>query len=535
MANNSDFAGPGGAVAEDKKQMSYPDMEQIGKIEQELEKAEREFRKASEAKSFDEMMRMHNRLCQLVAALSAAYTGISPTVFARFYVPEKSPSAPQSLSSSTSHKEQSSVESAQQVSKPLGQASAPEKVAKATSEKAEQATSPAEPSSQNAGALKAEEEELPDISVLEKQLAELAGKMQKCLEAGDMDGMLIANEGMGSLSELMTRVEAKNKEKKKALAASISHKADPLAKITEVSGHYKKSDSPSSAKSGAWSTGDTMALAKQRAEERKRQQKLADSFESVVGEVAEKPADKSGTTGESTTGAKVDQLFNDRQMSRMKDSRQEPKPAVSKPAMTQEQLREKLEAYNFYQILSVPSTSSFEELHKSFFKKLRKLNKKLASKSMEMWQFQEFVASLCLAHDVLKFPNARLQYDLVIFGTDGGTSAESTAKAKLMPLKELLKFSTLINARELSEAVEKHKGSKDERELGYYLVEKGLLSNEEFDSILFAQKLVSAGKLTVAQFELAMQEMRENSIPLLDTLVASEWIQPQDVFSGDFL
>jgi hypothetical protein len=329
-------------------------------------------------------------------------------------------------------------------------------------------------------------------------------------------------------------VEAKNKEKKKALAAS-SHKADPLAKITEVSGNYKKADSPSPAKSGAWSTGDTMALAKQRAEERKRQQKLADSFESVVGEVAEKPAEKPSSAGDVSGGTKADLIFNDRHKSRMKDSRQEQKPAIAKPAMTQDQLREKLEAYNFYQILSVPSTASFEELHKSFFKKLRKLNKKLATKSMEMWQFQEFVASLCLAHDVLKYPNARLQYDLVIFGTDGGTNAETTAKAKLMPLKELFKFSTLINARELSEAVEKHKGSKDERELGYYLVEKGLLSNEEFDSILFAQKLVSAGKLTVAQFELAMQEMRENSIPLLDTLVASEWIQPQDVFSGEFL
>jgi hypothetical protein len=37
---NSDFAGPAlSAVAEEEKQMSYPNKEQIGKVEQELEKA----------------------------------------------------------------------------------------------------------------------------------------------------------------------------------------------------------------------------------------------------------------------------------------------------------------------------------------------------------------------------------------------------------------------------------------------------------------------------------------------------------------
>jgi hypothetical protein len=97
----------------------------------------------------------------------------------------------------------------------------------------------------------------------------------------------------------------------------------------------------------------------------------------------------------------------------------------------------------------------------------------------------------------------------------------------------MIKFSTLVNSKDLNEAVEQHGSNPNERDLGFYLIEKGLLSQEELDSILFGQKLVSMGKLTVAQFELAMQELRENSIPVLDTLVASEWIQPQDVFSGE--
>ena len=206
---------------------------------------------------------------------------------------------------------------------------------------------------------------------------------------------------------------------------------------------------------------------------------------------------------------------------------------LTKKSMTQDQLREKLEQYSFYEILSIPSTASFEELHRSFLRKIKKLNAKLYSKELEDWQFQEFVASLCLAHDVLKFPNARLQYDLVLFGPGDGMSPETTAKQKLIPLREMVKFSTLVNAKDLADAVEETKGTGDERDLGRVLVSKAFLSSEEFDSILFAQKLVSKGKLTVAQFELAMQEMRESNIPLLDTLIASEWIQPHEVFSGE--
>ncbi len=510
MVNNSNSAGPGGAVAEDDKKMSYPNKEQIGSIESELEKTEREFRKASEAKDFAAMMQNHNRLCQLVAKLSAAWSGGNPSVFARFYV------APQGQAPAAT---------------PAVPESAPMPTWTATPTPPVEHTPPAtpEPTPQHSPAAQAAapDSDIPEVAVLEKQLAELASKMQQCIEAGDMDGMLKASEKMGTLSELLTKAEAIQKEKKKQEAAQALPSA--AAKVEQTQG------STAAASPGGWSAGDTLTLAKQRAEERKKQQKLNDSmndsFEIVVGQVVDKPLAESGQKTSDEPSSTVDMLFNDKMKSKV--SGQAAKPAKK---MTQEQLREKLEGYSFYEILAIPSTASFEELHKSFFKKIRKLNKKLANQTLDMWQFQEFVASLCLAHDVLKYPNARLQYDLVLFGpADGGASAETTSKQKLMPLKELFKFSTLISGKELAEAIEKHKGVSDERELGHYLVEKGLLSVDEFDSILFAQKLVSAGKLTVAQFELAMQEMRENSIPLLDTLVASEWIRPQDVFSGEFL
>ena len=468
MANNSDFAGPGGVVAEEDKNMSYQNKEQIGRLEQDLEKSEQDFRKAAESKDFQLVMQAHNRMCQLVASLSAAWSESGkPTVFSRFYVP---PASQPGVATAAS----------------TGQA-AP--VAAANDE--------------------------PDIATLEKQVAELASKMQKCLEAGDMDGMLQANEKMGELSEKMAKAEARQKAAKQQEAKTPDAPAVPR-----------------SLNAGSWAAGDTMALAKQRAEERKKQQRLADSsFDITVGAVTDLP-DAAAAAPAAAEDSNANAFLNDRMKAKIKESGEQ-KPPAKKAAMTQDQLREQLEQYSFYEILSIPSTASFEELHRSFFKKIKKLNAKLYSKELEDWQFQEFVAALCLAHDVLKYPNARLQYDLVLFGPGDGMSPETAAKQKLMPLKEMVKFSTLVNARDLAQAVEETKGAGDERELGRHLVSKGLLSEEEFDSILFAQKLVSKGKLMVAQFELAMQEMRESNIPLLDTLIASEWIQPHEILSGE--
>ena len=455
--------------------MSYPNKEQIGNIEQELEKAEQEFRRASEAKDVDAMVQAHSRVCHLVSTLSAAWSGGHPTVFSKYF--ETAPAA-------------------------SGPKTSPEPIPGPPAQSA-----PAESGGEMS------------ITELEKQLSELASKMQKCLEAGDMDGMLAANEKMGMLSDMMAKVELKQRR-------TVEHTKpvlNPSAAGNQAAAQAQQAQ-PAAAKPAGWSAGDTLALAKQRAGERKKQ-KLDDSFEGVFTEVVDPSSSPASGSGSAASA-----FFSDKMKSKLKDSSEHSK---KKSSMTQDELAMKLEQLSFYQIMGVHSTASFEELHKNFLRKIKKLNKKLGDKSLELWQFQEFVAALCLAHDVLKNPNARLQYDLVILETDTAASAESTAKKKMMPLKEMIKFSTLVNTRDLNQALEEHGNNPNERDLGFYLVEKGMLSPEELDSILFGQKLVSNGKLTVAQFELAMQELRENSIPVLDTLIASEWIQPQDVFSGE--
>lgn len=439
---NSNFAGPGETVPKQETQ-PFRETENISNLEQDLENADADFIKAAEAGDVAGMVAAHNRICQGVARLSALMSKSgSPTVFAR-YAAEVSVVPPV-------------------VEQPAPQSAPPS------------ASSPP-PAPEPQGFVSTAE--------LERQIASLAQQMQKCLEQGDMDGMLKCNEKMGELSEMIGRQETMLKEAAAAGNASVS--ADPLAKINEAAGF--KPDAPG-AKSSGWAAGDTLALARQRAEERKKQ----------------------SPEGESPADALIRSDSSDK-------------------ASSQDDLRERLENCSFYEILSSPSTASFEELHKCFLRKIRSLNKRLVSKELELWQFQEFVALLCLAHDVLKYPTARMQYDL---GLLGGEIPD--AKQKLMPLKELLRFSTLVSILDLMDAGEAAEG-KHEREMGYFLVENGKLSQEELDSILFAQKLVSAGKLTLAQFELAMQEMRESDIPLLDTLIASEWIQPSDVLSADLI
>lgn len=449
---NSNLTGPGETVPRQETQ-PFREMDQITNLEQELETADADFLKAAEAGDLAGMVTAHNRVCQAVARMSASLSGTGkPSVFVRHHV--------EAIAGDTGDAEQ-----------PLPQL--------------------AEPPSLDAAA------SVPPLvhmttAELERQIASLAQQMAKCLESGDMEGMLKCNEKMGELSDMIGRQEAAVKE----AASSAAAGDDPLAKITEAAG---LKDSPG-AKPGGWAAGDTLALARQRAEERKKQSKQTpDTFDLVA-------------SGE--PGASVDLLFSG--------------GTSDKQPLNQEDLRERLENCSFYDILSSPSTASFEELHKCFFRKIRNLNKRLAAKDLEDWQFQEFVGTLCLAHDVLKYPVARMQYDL---GLLGGEIPD--AKQKMMPLKELLRFSTLVPMLDLMDAGDAAEG-KNEREMGYFLVEQGKLSQEEFDSILFAQKLVSSGKLTLAQFELAMQEMRESNIPLLDTLIASEWIQPSDVLSADF-
>ncbi|MBY0545855.1 MAG: hypothetical protein K2W95_01055 [Candidatus Obscuribacterales bacterium] len=452
---NSNLAGPGETVPKQETQ-AFREIDQITNLEQELENADADFLKAAEAGDLAGMVASHNRVCQAVARMSATLSGTGkPSVFVRHHIEAVSGS-----SNVAAPPEPSLPQLAEPPTSVAAAPSSPPLVHMTTAE-------------------------------LERQIASLAQQMAKCLESGDMEGMLKCNEKMGELSDMIGRQEAAIKEAANSAAAD-----DPLAKITEAAG---LKDSPG-AKPGGWAAGDTLALARQRAEERKKQSKHSpDTFDIVAG-------------GE--PGSTVDLLFSGEKS--------------DKQPLNQEDLRERLEYCSFYEILSSPSTASFEELHKCFFRKIRNLNKRLVAKDLEDWQFQEFVGALCLAHDVLKYPVARMQYDL---GLLGGEIPD--AKQKLMPLRELIRFSTLVSMLDLMDAGDAAEG-KNEREMGYFLVEKGKLSQEEFDSILFAQKLVSAGKLTLAQFELAMQEMRENNIPLLDTLIASEWIQPADVLSADF-
>lgn len=336
----------------------------------------------------------------------------------------------------------------------------------------------------------------------ERRMALLAQEMQQFMQAGDMEGIIRAQEQMAQLGEQWAAKET----------AQLNKADSPPAPPAETGKN----------KALPWSAGDSLQVARQRAELRKKQKTSSDSLEKVLSETKSSSEILDSIFGAETTQQQKADFIK--------------LSASHAGSEDREQLEARLDSYSFYEILAVPTTAAYHEIQRSFIGKVRRLLKRLELKQLAPWQFYCFSGRIFLAHDVLKSPETRLHYDVVLLNNSsaGEAGAQDNGAAgeglKLMSLAELVKFSTLIAPKDLRSAIETMR-NQPERELGHFLVQQGLLSNEELDSIFFAQKLVSQGKLSVAQYELAMQEMRENAIPLIDTLVASEWIQPQDILS----
>lgn len=338
----------------------------------------------------------------------------------------------------------------------------------------------------------------------ERRMALLAQEMQRCMQAGDMEGIIRAQEQMAQLGEQWAAREA----------AQIHTETLPDQVIEDRETAINKGL--------PWSAGDSLQVARQRAELRKKQKTSSDSLEKVISETKSSAEILDSIFGTKTQQQKADFINLSSSHTSSED---------------REQLESRLDGYNFYEILAVPTTAAYHEIQRSFMSKIRRLLKRLELNQLVSWQFYCFSGRILLAHDVLKSPESRLHYDVVLLNHSSGSEAiepdngSAADGLKLMSLADLVKFSTLIGSKDLMSAIETTR-NQPERELGHFLVQQGLLSNDELDSIFVAQKLVSQGKLSVAQYELAMQEMRENSIPFIDTLVASEWIQPQDILTA---
>lgn len=225
------------------------------------------------------------------------------------------------------------------------------------------------------------------------------------------------------------------------------------------------------------------------------------------------------------------------------DSMPEPVPApveavVGAPPAAPLTPSQLIRTQSFYQILGVSQVASFQEIHTRYLRLMGRLLRSrysMQTSITDMREFREVLRAVCVAHDVLKDPITRADYDLRQIGMRHEGAIETpvdappvTTRTRLM-LGELLECAEILDATELQIALDMHKAEPG-IQFGEFLVTSHFLSQEELDCALLAQGLISKGKITVNQFRTGMYRMRDNGTAFFDTLMTEGWLSPADIF-----
>ncbi len=214
-----------------------------------------------------------------------------------------------------------------------------------------------------------------------------------------------------------------------------------------------------------------------------------------------------------------------------------PEPAIAETAPEPVSPSQLIKTQSFYQILGVSQVSSFEEIHTRFLRLMRRLSRSRYSAAnciTDMREFREVLRAVCVAHDVLKDPVTRADYDLRQMGMRNDGAPEPTQsgmpapRARLM-IGELLECAQILEPAELQIALDMHKAEPD-IQFGEFLVSAHFLSQDELDCALLAQRLIDSGKITVNQFRTGMYRMRDEGTAFFDTLMIEGWLSPSDIF-----
>lgn len=189
-----------------------------------------------------------------------------------------------------------------------------------------------------------------------------------------------------------------------------------------------------------------------------------------------------------------------------------------------------------YQILGVSQVASFEEIHARYLRLMRRLLQSRYSTENTITDFREFrevLRAICVAHDILKDPVTRADYDLRQVGLRNdapvGEQGKPLMERRRLMLGELLECADILQSAELAIALDMHKAEPG-MQFGEFLVTANFLNQEELDCTLMAQRLISSGKITVNQFRTAMYAMRDEGTAFFDTLMIEGWLSAADIF-----
>lgn len=188
----------------------------------------------------------------------------------------------------------------------------------------------------------------------------------------------------------------------------------------------------------------------------------------------------------------------------------------------------------FYEVLGIQPLSSSRQVHVGYLRSIKKLLGQGSLNGQER-EFLTRLEEICLAHDVLREPETRVDYDFRLLKVRGGGNALSdelnALETTIVPrsgkvhlkIGELLQSSEIIDMAELSAAVDMHK-AMPEMLFGQFMVKSGFINQKQLDTVLEAQKLIGEGRITVAQFQAGMKAYKDSGIPLLAYLKQEGWV-----------
>jgi hypothetical protein len=192
---------------------------------------------------------------------------------------------------------------------------------------------------------------------------------------------------------------------------------------------------------------------------------------------------------------------------------------------------------NFYELLSTNMLSSYREIHVRFLRMVKRLifkhssSKEHGNATNSDRTFRLELRNLWVAHDVLKDPVNRADYDLGLLCNREGShliadnaDKQAVEQSSKFRIGELLQAAEILDSCELAIAVDMHR-AVPEMMFGQFMVNQGYLTQEELDDALYAQKLIWSGQLTVAQYRQAMLDARSSETPFRDELAKNGWLQ----------
>ena len=185
--------------------------------------------------------------------------------------------------------------------------------------------------------------------------------------------------------------------------------------------------------------------------------------------------------------------------------------------------------------MGVSQMSPYEEIHKNFLVRVRAFIRVInVTKRPEKIALLHNLRKIWIAHDILTDPVTRTDYDFRDLGLrgDAETTVPPTPEDKQQAqqtnrtptrIGELLQCAGLLEAAELQIACDMHK-AMPEVQFGTFLVKQGFIGERDLESVLLGQRLLRAGVISVAQFQVAMELSQSRGHTIKETLIERGYV-----------